>query len=106
MTVQLCYKYIYHYYITHIGDPTSDATAAIIGGTIGGVTLFVVLSILLCVGIWRIKIFKEKRKIRNYSEFSNQQPSLNFNSNPIYESELRDMKADGAHSGVQAKIRK
>ena len=102
--MQLCYKYVHiPYSITYVGDQTSDATAAIIGGTIGGVTLFVVLSILLCVGIWRIKIFKEKWKIRNYSEFSNQKPSLSFNSHH-YESELRDMKADGAHLGVKAKI--
>ena len=89
----------------YLGDSSFDAnTLTIIGGTIGGVALFVFLSILLCVGIWRIRVFKEKMKLRNYSEFFDQNSSSGFNSNPLCETELMNMKTDKVHSGVEAGI--
>ena len=90
-----------------LGDSTSNANIiTIIGGTIGGVALFVFLSIVLCVGIWRIRVFKEKMKLRNYSEFFDQNTSSGFNSNPPYDTELMNMKTDRVRSGVEAGIRK
>ena len=84
----------------------TNATGAVIGGAVGGAAVFVVLAILLCVVIWCIRNSKKKKMKRNYSNFPLAVSNFNIelHSNPLYVTELPNMKTDGSSSKDHAKL--
>ena len=91
----MCYNYI----IALTSSSSNTATAATIGGAVGGAVLLISL-VTLCIVVWCIRCYKRKKPVHSYQPHF--KPSLRiYAGNPRY---IYEMENTEATTGVEAKM--